>query len=79
MAQDYSDEWRKALTERDMAVRAIAEFLASLGHADAEQKSFEVCHFDNHTRIGRPVPSETFPQFDNLRQIVAQFKPKALR
>ena len=60
MTQGYSDEWRKALIERDMAVRAI-------------QKAGGLT--DGFTRLAKG----DFPEFDNLKQIVEQFKPKALR
>jgi len=88
MTQDYSDEWRKALTERDMAVRAIAEFLDALGLSNpptdpddnGDRKSFEVVELNDipggtSTRV-RP---QQFPEFDQLKEVVAQFKPKALR
>lgn len=77
MAQDYSDEWRAALIERDMAVRAIVEFLAALGHPDDNEHSFEVVDFDdNPGGVAKRVRPDQFPEFDMLKRVKEQLGKK---
>ena len=52
MAQDFSTEWRAALIERDMAVRAIVEFLDGL---DSEGDTMTIARIK---RSADSVPDE---------------------
>jgi len=80
MTQDYSTEWRAALIERDMAVRAIVEFLDALGKRDDNEHSFEVVDYDdNPGGVCRPVRPEQFPEFDMLKRVREQLEKKLKR
>jgi len=88
MAQDFSDEWRAALIERDMAVRAIVEFLEALGIPDpvtdpddtGDLMSFEVVEFNNSPGgAAKWVRPGQFPEFDMLKRVAGQLQKKLKR
>ena len=80
MTQDYSPEWRAALIERDMAVRAIVEFLAALGKPDKDEHSFEVVDFDDNSGgVCRRVRPDQLPEFEMLKLVKKQLEKKLNR
>jgi len=80
MAQDYSTEWRAALIERDMGIRAIVEFLDALGRRDKTEHSFEVVDFDdNPGGVATKVRPDQFPEFDMLKRVREQLEKKLKR
>jgi hypothetical protein len=85
MTQDYSSEWRKALIERDMAVRAIVEFLEALGDDgrnydpddNGDSRTFEVVDFnDVPGGVANRVRPKQFPEFDMLKRVREQLEKK---
>lgn len=88
MKQDYSTEWRAALIERDMAVRAIVEFLDALGVSDPPTDpddsesitSFEVVEFnDVPGGIAKRVRPNQFCEFEVLKRVRGQLGKKLKR
>ncbi len=80
MTQDYSTEWHATLIERDMAVRAIVEFLEA---ADAET-DFSIVRIES----GGSAAPEEFTRFepgkepatlDMLRRVREQLEKKLKR
>ena len=80
MTQDYSTEWRAALIERVMAVRAIVEFLDA---ADAET-DFSIVRIEES---GGSAPDEFSyfeagqepPALDMLKRVREQLEKKLKR
>ncbi len=84
MTQDYSTEWRAALIERDMAVRAIVEFLEALENKalDVNDDELALVHIqkdrgftDGFTR----VQPEECPEFEMLKLVKEQLEKKLKR
>jgi len=84
MAQDFSDEWRAALIERDMAVRAIVEFLEALENKNLEphQDELALVHIQKaggfYDGITHVEPGQS-PQFDMLKRVAGQLQKKLKR
>ena len=79
MPQDYSTEWRAALIERDMAVRAIVEFLEALDKKgdDLVLARNEVKYDEEHPDALVPIPPGEEPStLAMLRRVKDQLGKK---
>ena len=82
MTQDYSTEWRAALIERDMAVRAIVEFLEA---SDREANRMTIVRREDRGSSAAPPEFTPYPPgeepavLDMLRRVKEQLEKKLKR
>jgi len=80
MTQDYSTEWRAALIERDMAVRAIVEFLEAIDREiEMAVVRIEESGGSAPDEFSRFEPGKEPPALDMLRRVREQLEKKLKR
>jgi len=81
MPQDYSTEWRAALIERDMAVRAMVEFLEELDRKKSTMAVVRITRSSNSApdEFEEYLPGEEPSSLEMLRRVAQQLEKKLKR